>query len=135
MKSILFCCFISLLSLSSGNCQPKIKCPPSEIESAKTDLLNLMKGKCAYCSPTFEVFEDNEILITVLKMKRENESIKTDAKSLKDGVPLGAIRLKNKKKNQTDTYQTVLTAKDTSISVRIINVANKKEEKIILRVC
>jgi len=111
-------------------CNKQNVSPPSEFESAKTELLNTLKSEGASFSPKLEVFEDENAVVTILKSKNGNDTLNATSAKLQEGVLLGVFRVKNKKNNQADTYKSKLVVKDSSAFLRIVNLANKVEQKI-----
>jgi hypothetical protein len=119
-----------LLLLLLFACNKQNVSPPSEFESAKTELLNTLKSEGASFSPKLEVFEDENATVTILKSKNENDTLNATSAKLEEGVLLGVFRVKNKKNKQADTYSSTLVVKDSSASLRIVNLATKAEQKI-----
>ena len=113
------------------SCTQKNITPPSEIESAKTELLNVLKNEGATFLPKLEALEDENAVVTLLKSTGEPDTLTAPAEKLKSGILLGVFRVKNKKNNQTDTYKSVWTQGDTAAYLSIVHLAKKTEEKIV----
>ncbi len=110
----------SVLFLSCNQKQPS---PPSELELAKTELAALLKNEGAAFAPKTDIYEDENATVTILKARNETDTLQVSAGRLREGLLLGAIRVKDKKTSQADTYTSTLVVRDSATFLRLVNSA------------
>ncbi len=128
----LSCCMVLFFAVVLLSCDPKQTLPSSEIETIKTELAALLKKEGAAFAPNTDVSEDENALVTILKAKNETDTLQVSAEKLREGLLLGAIRVKNKKTNQADTYTSTLVVQDSATFLRLVNAATSRAHVIDL---
>ncbi|MBK6932643.1 MAG: hypothetical protein IPH12_17995 [Saprospirales bacterium] len=132
MKTTCLSMSVLIASVLFLSCNQKQPSPPSELELAKTELAALLKNEGAAFAPKTDIYEDENATVTILKARNETDTLQVSAGRLREGLLLGAIRVKDKKTSQADTYTSTLVVRDSATFLRLVNSATRKEHVIDL---